>query len=210
MKVFAVLSILAVSAVSGARLDNRYVPPPANAQSAGGYNLDAPKLALPSNVQNTYSAPQQQTHYQQQSVQRPGLNQGTYTQHSSGNGFQSVSAGSFVSSGNAPNFQRPAYNQQKQYQQPAYQQPQQATYQPQQQQSSYQPSQPAQSNYYQKDTYNQASTTPIPILKCKLMRKKKLEFSSQLYHPIKVKKIQLTIFSLIIFIINSRERTSSR
>lgn len=176
MKVFAVLSILAVSAY-GARLDNQYIPPPKNAQSAGGFNLDAPKLALPSNVQNTYTAPQNaQSTYQQQNYQRPGANQGTYTSHTSGNGFNSVAAGSFVSSGAQPNYQRPAYqpNQRQQPQQPAYQQPQQPTYQqPQQptyqqpQPSSYQPAQPAANNYYQKDQYNnQASTTPIPILKC--------------------------------------------
>lgn len=152
MKVFAILSILAVSAY-GARLDNRYIPPPANAQSAGGYNLDAPKLALPSNVQNTYSAPASgiQTNYQQQNYQRPGVSQSTYTSQSSGNGFNSASAGSFVSSSpQQPNFQRPAQPQQSYQKSPqSYQQPQQQQY-----------------NYRQQDTYNQASTTPIPILKC--------------------------------------------
>lgn len=170
MKVFAILSILAVSAY-GARLDNKYIPPPQNAQSAGGYNLDAPKLALASNVQNTYTAPQ--NNYQQQTYQRPGANQGTYTSQTSGNGFNSVSAGSFVSSGAQPNYQRPAYqpNQRQQPQQPSYQQPQQGTYQ-QPQPSSYQPAQPAANNYYQQDQYNnQASTTPIPILKCEFIKK---------------------------------------
>lgn len=167
MKVFAVLSMLAVSAY-GARLDNKYIPPPQNAQSAGGFNLDAPRLALPSNVQNTYSAPQgAHSTYQQQNVQRQGAHQGTYTSHTSGNGFNSAAAGSFVSSGAQPNYQRPAYQpNQRQPQQPTYQQPQQPSYQ-QPQQSSYQPAQPAPNNYYQKDQYNnQASTTPIPILKC--------------------------------------------
>lgn len=167
MKVFAILSIFAVSAF-GARLDNRYVPP-ANAQSAGGYNLDVPRQALPSNVQNTYTAPSggAQTNYQQQNYQRPGLNQGTYTSQSTGNGFQSVSAGSF--SNNAPKQtfqQRPQNNFQRQPQQ-TYQQPQaQSSYQ--QPQPTYQQTQP-QFNYKQQDGYNQVSTTPIPILKCECL-----------------------------------------
>lgn len=157
MKVFVVFSILAVSAY-GARLDNRYIPPPANAQSAGGYNLDTPRQALPSNIQNTYTAPGVaglQTNYQQQNYQRPGVNQQTYTSQTSGNGFNSAAAGSFVSSGNAqPNFQRPAYQPQQQQQgaqrqQPSYQQQAQPSY-----------------NYQPQSDYNQATTTPIPILKC--------------------------------------------
>lgn len=165
MKFFVILSIFTVSAF-GARLDNRYIPPPANAQSAGGFNLEAPRQALPSNVQNTYTAPTGgvQHNFQQQNYQRPGLNQGTFTSHSSGNGFQSVSAGSFSS-----NVQRPQSFQQRQPQQ--YQPATQASYQPapqpnyQQSQPTYQQTQP-QYNYRQQDGYNQASTTPIPILKC--------------------------------------------
>lgn len=157
MKVFVVFSILAVSAY-GARLDNRYIPPPANAQSAGGFNLDTPRQALPSNIQNTYTAPGVaglQTNYQQQNYQRPGANQQTYTSQTSGNGYNAVSAGSFVSSSNAqPNFQRPAYQQQQQQQ--TVQRQQQPTYQ--QAQPSY--------NYQPQSDYNQATTTPIPILKC--------------------------------------------
>jgi hypothetical protein len=165
MKFFVVFSIFAVSAY-GARLDNQYIPPPANAQSAGGYNLEAPRQALPSNVQNRYSAPAGgvQTNYQQQNYQRPGLNQGTYTSQSTGNGFQSVSAGSFSN-----NVQRPQTFQQRQPQQ--YQPAPQQSYQPAPQPSTYQPAQSTyqnqpQYNYRQQDGYNQVSTTPIPILKC--------------------------------------------
>ncbi len=172
MKFFVIFSIFAVSAY-GARLDNRYVPPPANAQSAGGYNLEAPKQALASNVQNTYSAPQ--TQYQSQTYQRPGLNQGTYTSQSTGNGFQSVSAGSFVSNVPQQSYQQRPQNtfQQRQPQQ---------NYQ---QQSAYQHTQaqqPQAYNYQQGGGYsNQASTTPIPILKC--------EWSSDENNSIKTTKI---------------------
>jgi phage/plasmid primase-like uncharacterized protein len=165
MKVFVIFSILAVGAY-GARLDNRYIPPPPNAHSAGGYNLDTPKQALPSNIQSSYSAPDgAQSRFQQQSQQGPGFNQGTFTSHSHGNGFQSVSAGSYSSSaGSQP---QSGYTQQSSYSQA----PQQQSYNPQPQQNyqakqqSYQP-QP-QYNSYQQSGYNQASTTPIPILKCK-------------------------------------------
>lgn len=153
MKVFVIFSVLAASAMS-ARLDNTYIPP-ASAQSAGGFNLDTPKLALASNVQNQYSAPaggRVQNQYQQQSYQQPGLNQGTFTSVSKGNGFQSISVGSQSSQGGYKAPQQ-AYQQQSSYQQP---------------QQSYQPQ--AQYNGYQQQAgsgYNTASTTPIPILKCK-------------------------------------------
>lgn len=173
MKAFVIISFLAVNALA-ARLDNGYIPPPPNAHSAGGFNLDTPKQALPSNIQSQYTAPGGQTQYQQQQISRPGLNQGTFTSQSHGNGFQSVSAGSFSNTGNAPHagfaqpqsFQaaaRPAFQAQ---QQPSYQAPQQ-NYQPQQKQT-YQPSYQPQPQYnnYQQSGYNQASTTPIPILKC--------------------------------------------
>lgn len=188
MKAFVIVALLAVSAY-GAKLDNRYIPPPPNAQSAGGFNLETPKQALPSNVQNTYvqSPGGVQTQYQQQQVQRPGLNQGTFTSQSHGNGFQGVSAGSFSSNtGGQRQLQQQSFQQQQSYQpqqqqqsyqpqqqqsfqpqQPAFQQPQQPVYQQQQKQqhqSSYQP-QP-QYNQQQGGGYNQASTTPIPILKC--------------------------------------------
>lgn len=174
MKVFVILSVLVAGAMS-ARLDNTYIPP-ANAQSAGGYNLETPR-AQPSNVQNTYAAPAAghvQTQYQQQSINQPGLNQGTYTSVSKGNGFQAVSAGSFSGSGNlASRFQKPAYQAPQQpYQAPqqAYQ-PQPQAYQPQayqQPQQSY-PAQPQYNNYQQNQQsgYNGPSTTPIPILECK-------------------------------------------
>jgi hypothetical protein len=150
MKVFVILSVLAVGAY-GARLDNTYIPP-ASAQSAGGFNLDAPKLALASNVQNSYSAPAggRQNQYQQQSYQQPGLNQGTFTSVSKGQGYQSVSVGSHSSQGG---YQAPQQNYQ---QQQSYQQPQQ----------SYQP-QPQYNQQQAGSGYNAASTTPIPILKCK-------------------------------------------
>jgi hypothetical protein len=163
MKVFVVLSVLLIGAMS-ARLDNTYIPP-ASAHSAGGHNLDTPKLALASNVQHSYSAPaggRTQTQYQQQSYQQPGLNQGTFTSVSRGNGFQSVSVGSH-SSQSSGGYQAPQQNYQQQ--QSSYQAPQQNY----QQQSSYQA---PQQNYqaqgsYQQSGYNAASTTPIPILKCK-------------------------------------------
>ena len=164
MKVFVILSVLLVGAFS-ARLDNTYIPP-ASAQSAGGFNLDTPKLALASNVQNTYSAPanagRTQTQYQQQSYQQPGLNQGTFTSVSRGNGFQSVSVGSQSTQGQAPQ-----QNYQQQQQQPSYQAPQQ-NYQAQQSyQQPQQPYQPQPQYNSQQSGYNTASTTPIPILKCK-------------------------------------------
>jgi hypothetical protein len=186
MKAFVIcVALLAVNAAYAARLDNQYIPPPPNAASAGGFNLDTPRQAQPSNVQNTFRpAPGQggvQTHTQQQQVSRPGLNQGTFTSQSHGNGFQSVSAGSFSNTGNA--YTAPGVQQQHQHaqvssyqpQQPAYQQQQpapQAYHQQQQQQKqSYQPQpqQPQYNNYQpqQQGGYNQASTTPIPILKCK-------------------------------------------
>lgn len=149
MKAFVILSVLVAGALC-ARLDNTYIPP-ASAHSAGGFNLDTPKLAQASNAQNTYAAPAQ-NQFQQQSRQQPGLNQGTFTSVHRGNGFQSVSSGSHSSSGGHGGFQQqqraPAPAPQ-QYQQPqSYQAPQQ--------------------NYQQPGGYNnQASTTPIPILKCK-------------------------------------------
>lgn len=159
MKVFVILSVLAVGAI-GARLDNTYIPP-ANAQSAGGFNLDVPRVAQASNAQQTYAAPsggQVQTQYQQQSHSQPGASQGTFTAISQGNGFQAVSAASHSAQGNGyqqqSTYQAPQQNYRQQNNQPAYQQ----------QQSSYQ--QP-QKNAYQQTGYNQASTTPIPILECK-------------------------------------------
>lgn len=152
MKAFVILSVLVAGALS-ARLDNTYIPP-ASAQSAGGFNLDTPKLAQASTAQNTYAAPgggHVQNQFQQQSRQQPGLNQGTFTSVHRGNGFQSVSAGSHSGSGGHGGFQQqqraPAPAPQQNYQQQSYQAPQQ--------------------NYQQQGGYNQASTTPIPILKCK-------------------------------------------
>lgn len=160
MKAFVILSVLVAGAMS-ARLDNTYIPP-ASAQSAGGFNLDTPKLALASNVQNAYSAPaggRVQTQYQQQSYQQPGLNQGTFTSVSKGNGFQSVSVGAHSAQGSGVRHQAP--QQQYQQQQSSYQAPQQ----------SYQP-QPQYNTYQQQggSGYNAASTTPIPILKCKFKK----------------------------------------
>lgn len=140
MKTFVILSVLVAGAIA-ARLDNHYIPP-ANAQSAGGYNLDAPKIAQASNAQNTYADPaggRAQSQFQQHS--QGGLNQGTFTSHSHGNGYQSVQAGSFSGPARAP-------------------QPQQSY-----QQQQYQP-QPQQNSYQQQGGYNQASTTPIPIVEC--------------------------------------------
>jgi hypothetical protein len=149
MKLFIVLSVFVASALS-ARLDNTYIPPP-NAHSAGGHNLEAPKQAYASNIQNSYVAPQQsqqvQRQYQQQTYNQGGVSQGTYTSQQSGPGFQSVSAGSY----SGQNYQAP----QQQYQP----QPQ-SNYR--QQQNSYQ-----QQGYQSNSGYDQASTTPIPILKCK-------------------------------------------
>lgn len=172
MKVFVILSVLAVGAF-GARLDNTYIPP-ANAQSAGGFNLDTPRLAQASNAQQTYASPnggQVQTQYQQQSHNQPGVSQGTFTSVSQGNGFQGVSAASHSAQGNGYQQQPNSYqapqtqqNYRQQNNQPAYQQ-QQPAYQN-QQPSSYQQQQPQQ-NSYQQSGYNQASTTPIPILECK-------------------------------------------
>lgn len=189
MKAFVIITFLAVNAAFAARLDNQYIPPPQNAHSAGGTNLEAPRQALPSNVQHQFTSPGGvQTQFQQQNINRPGLNQGTFTSHSHGNGFQSVSAGSFSNS-------RPQFNGQPQqqqtyqqaststFQQPAasrpahrehqssYQAPQpQPSYQAPQPQSSYQAPQPHQNynhqQFSQQGGYDQASTTPIPILKC--------------------------------------------
>jgi hypothetical protein len=167
MKAFVILSVLVAGAFA-ARLDNTYIPP-ASAHSAGGHNLDTPKLALASNVQNAYAAPSNQ--FQAQSFRQPGLNQGTFTSVSSGKGFQSVSVGAQSS-----NVNRGAGFQQQQYQAPAQQQyqaqAQQQSYQaPAQQQQSYQApqqtyqAQPQYNNY--QANQNQASTTPIPILECK-------------------------------------------
>lgn len=142
MKIFVILSVLVAGAFS-ARLDNTYIPP-ASAHSAGGFNLDTPKLAQASNAQQTYAAPAGgHSQFQQQSHQQGGLNHGTFTSVSRGNGYQSVQAGSH--SGNRQqSYQAP----QQQYQQPQAPAPYQA---PQQQ-------------YAQ---YDHVGTTPIPILKCK-------------------------------------------
>lgn len=160
MKVFVILSVLVAGAIS-ARLDNTYIPP-ANAQSAGGYNLDTPKQAHASNVQNTYAtAPANnrvQSQYQQQSYQQPGLNQGTFTSVHRGNGFQSVSAGAHSS-----NAGQGTYQQQQSYQAPQQNYQQQQSQQNYQQQSSY-PAQPQYNNYQQNQQSGYASTTPIPIL----------------------------------------------
>lgn len=161
MKVFVILSVLVAGAMS-ARLDNTYIPP-ASAHSAGGFNLDTPRLAQASNTQQTYSAPAGghiQTQHSQQQYNQPGLNQGTFTSVSRGNGYQSVSVGAHSSQGGQQSYQVPQNN----YQQQSYQQ----------QQSSYpaaQPAQPQYNNYNQQSqqsSYNNGpSTTPIPILKCK-------------------------------------------
>lgn len=156
MKAFVILSVLVAGALC-ARLDNTYIPP-ASAHSAGGYNLDTPKQALASNVQNSFAQPgggRVQNSFQQQSHSQPGLNQGTFTSVSRGNGFQSVSVGAH--SGQQSGFQQQSYQAPQQN----YQQQSQASYQPQQQQyNNYQQNQ--QSSYN-----NGPSTTPIPILKCK-------------------------------------------
>lgn len=136
MKLFVVLSVFVASALC-ARLDNTYIPPP-NAQSAGGQNLEAPRLALASTNRNNYAQPQSQ--YQQQSYNQGGVSQNTYTASQQGQGFQSVSSG--------------AYSGQN------YQQPQ-ANYGARQQQNNYNQQSGSQQGY------NQESTTPIPIIKCK-------------------------------------------
>jgi lipopolysaccharide export LptBFGC system permease protein LptF len=158
MKSFVILSVLVAGAMC-ARLDNTYIPP-ASAQSAGGYNLDTPKVAHASNQQNTYSAPGVQSQYQQQYSNQRGQQQGTFTSVQKGQGFQSVSAGSFSGNGGHGSYQAPQQQQQSYQQQSSYQQPQQQQSYNQQSQSGY--NQNAQSGYN-----NQASTTPIPILKCK-------------------------------------------
>lgn len=160
MKSFVILSVLMAGAMC-ARLDNTYIPP-ASAHSAGGFNLDTPKIAQASVAQNTYAAPnggRVQTQFSQQG----GLNHGTFTSVSRGNGFQSVSVGSHSSTGGHGGYQAPApapQAYQPSYQAQSYQAPQQNY----QQQSS-----------YQQSGYNQASTTPIPILECKQTQKKKLK-----------------------------------
>lgn len=168
MKMFVILSVLVASSYA-ARLDNTYIPP-ASAHSAGGFNLDTPKLAQPSNIQNQYSAPQNQ--FQQQSYNQNGQQGSTFTSVQRGNGFQSVAAGSFSGSGHSGAPAQQNYHntaQQQSYQAPAQQQsyqapaPQQSYQQPAQQQYNTGYSQNAQSGY----NNNQASTTPIPILKCK-------------------------------------------
>ncbi|XP_070503950.1 pupal cuticle protein 36a-like [Chironomus tepperi] len=166
MKAFVIISLLAVNAFA-ARLDNQYIPPPPNAHSAGGTNLEAPRQALPSNIQSSYTSPGGvQTQYQQQQYNRPGLNQGTFTSQSHGNGFQSVSAGSFSSNAGQPQRFAPAPQQTYQHASTSYQQPAQPSRPAYQAPSSYQPAQPQQQQYnYQQSGYNQASTTPIPILK---------------------------------------------
>lgn len=161
MKIFIILSVLFASALS-ARLDNTYIPPPPNAYSAGGQNLEAPKQAYASNIQNSYSAPQQQSQYQhqRQSHNNGGASQqGTYTSHQSAPGYQSVSAGSY----SGQNYQAPQ-------QQQSYSQPQ--TNYRQQQQPSNQNSYQQQGYQQQGSGYDQASTTPIPIIKCKNIKKK--------------------------------------
>lgn len=164
MKLFVVLSVLVAGAMS-ARLDNTYVPP-ASAHSAGGFNLDTPKQAHASNIQNTFAAPgggRAQTQFQQQSFSQPGLNHGTFTSVSRGNGFQSVSAGSHSSNAGHGGFQQQAY----QAPQPQMYQAQQPSYQ--QQQASYPAAQPQHNTNYQQNQqsgYN-PNTTPIPILECK-------------------------------------------
>jgi hypothetical protein len=141
-----------------ARLDNTYIPPPANAYSAGGFNLETPKVAHASNVQNTYSAPGVQHQYQQQFSNQQGSEQGTFTSVSKGQGFQSVAAGAHSSS------KQQAHSSPQQ----SYQQQQQSY----QQQSSSQQAQLPQYNNFNQQSQNgynqQGSTTPIPILKCKL------------------------------------------
>lgn len=161
MKAFVILSVLVAGAMC-ARLDNTYIPP-ANAQHAGGFNLDTPKLAQASSIQNTFvpNAGRGQSQYQQQYQQQGGLNQGTFTSVHRGNGFQSVSTGSHSSSGNGAH----GGFQQQQYQAPQQQQ----SYGPpaHQQQQSYNNYQQSGSSYQ-----NQASTTPIPILECKKVKVK--------------------------------------
>jgi len=159
MKTFVILSVLVAGAIC-ARLDNTYIPP-ANAQSAGGFNLDAPKQAFASNNLQTYApAPtggRVQTQHQQAAYNAPGLNHGTFTSVSRGNGYQSVSAGSY--SGNAGHG---GFQQQQSHPAPQQNYQQQPTYQ--QQQPSYQSpqAQPQYNNYQQNQ---QSHTTPIPILK---------------------------------------------
>jgi len=159
MKSFVILSVLVAGAIC-ASLDNTYIPP-ANAQSAGGFNLETPN-AYASSVQNTYAAPGGggQNQLQSQSFSQPGLNHGTFTSFSRGNGFQAVHTGSYAGSGGQGGFHQQSYQAQPQPQPQAYQQPQP------QPQSYQQPAQP-QYNYQQNQAngYNQQHTTPIPILK---------------------------------------------
>lgn len=161
MKFLVLVSMIGVACA--ARLENTYIPP-SSASGAGGYNLQAPKQAFASNIQNQYQAPGNnfQQQQQQQQVNRPGLNQGTFTSQSAGKGFQSVSAGSYSSNQGSYN-QQPQQQQQQNYNQ---QQSSQQSYNNNAQQGSYQA--PAQQNYNQQQSYNNGpSTTPIPILKCK-------------------------------------------
>lgn len=97
--------------------------------------MEAPRLALASNTRNSYAQPQSQ--YQQQTYNQGGVSQGTYTASQQGQGFQSVSSGSYA----GQNYQQP-----------------QANYGARQQQNNYQQSGSQQG-------YNQESTTPIPIIK---------------------------------------------
>lgn len=168
MKAFVILSVLVAGAMC-ARLENTYIPP-ANAQHAGGYNLDTPKLAQASSIQNTFvpNAGRGQSQYQQQSYNQGGLNQGTFTSVHRGNGFQSISTGSHSASGNGAHggFQQ----QQSSYQAPQQQQ----SYGPpaHQQQQSYNNYQQSGSSYQNQGP----STTPIPILECKKVKVKQRIF----------------------------------
>jgi len=148
MKFFVILSVLVAGAFS-ARLDNTYIPP-ASAQSAGGFNLDTPKIAQASTAQQTYAAPA--GGHNQFQPQQPGLNHGTFTSVSRGGGYQSVQAGSGSYSGSRQHQypQQPQAPQQQQYQQP---------------QAAPQASYPAPQQQQYSGYGNQASTTPIPILK---------------------------------------------
>jgi hypothetical protein len=141
MRFLIVLSVFVPSALS-ARLDNTYIPPP-NAHLAGGQNLEAPR-AFASNVQNQY-APQPQHHqqqHQQQHYNNGASQQGTYTSHQSGKGFQAASSGAY----SGQNYQ--------------HSQPQAAN-------SGYSSAQVQKNlvNNQRSEYSSQATTEPIPILK---------------------------------------------
>jgi hypothetical protein len=156
-----------IGCASAARLDNTYIPP-SNAISAGGSGniLAAPKqdYGVPSrpsfgpsnNNRQQIGSIQSQT--QQQIINRPGSQQGTYTSHTQGQGYQGVSAGSYSVGSQAP---QPQYQAQSTYQTAA---PQYNGYQ--QQASGYRPSvSQSGSNQYQSGaSYSGPTTTPIPIL----------------------------------------------